>query len=62
MLRIDFWYQNALKDADSADVSFYPQDGEYRGNFYNNGRPIGDFCGNDSVEIGKTFPGIFGDR
>ena len=42
-------------EADKIDVSFYPNDGEYRGNIYKNGKIIGDYTCNDSIELEKTF-------
>ena len=42
-------------EADKIDVSFYPNDGEYRGNIYKNGKIIGDYSCNDSVELENTF-------
>ena len=42
MIRIDMWYGNKRKEADKIDVTFYPNDGEYRGNIYKEGRIIGD--------------------
>lgn len=60
-MRIDFWYGDKMEDIAGVYVSFYPNNGEYRGNVFNkDGKAIGDFTSSDSVEIEKTFPGIFG--
>ena len=58
---IDFWNNDTLETIDGASVSFYPNAGEYRGNVYKNGRPVGDFTSKDSAEIENIFPGIFGE-
>ena len=60
-MKIDFWYGDTLETIDGATVSFYPNDGVYRGNLYKNGRTVADFVSTDSTEIGKIFPGIFGE-
>ena len=58
---IDYWYKGAHKDKYFADCFFYPNEGIYRGNIYNKkGKMIGDYSSRDSLEIEKTFPGIFG--
>ena len=60
-MKIDFWYKDDRKIA-FVDCFFYPNEGIYRGNIYNASRkPIGDFCGHDSAEIERRFPGIFGE-
>ena len=59
MLNIDFWYGNEYKDITGVSVSFYPNDGEYRGNVYQGSKIIGDFTATDRVEIETSFPGIF---
>ncbi len=56
MINIDMWYGNDRKEADRIDITFYPNDGEYRGNIYKNGKIIGDYVCNDSVELENTFP------
>ena len=55
MLSIDFWYNNTKEDITGASCSFYPNDGEYRGNIYNGNKMIGDYFSDDSVEIEKYF-------
>lgn len=60
-MHIDLWYAN--EKIVSADCFFYPNDGVYRGNLYNeNGRPIGDYWATDSRAIEKRFPDIFNGR
>ena len=62
MIKFDYWYKGAHKDVACADCFFYPNNGYYAGNIYNkDGNPIGDFWSDDSVEIEKRFPGIFGE-
>ncbi len=61
MINFDFWNNDTLDTIDAASVTFYPNAGEYRGNVYKNGRAVGDFTSNDSTEIEKYFPGIFGE-
>jgi len=31
VVNIDMWYGDSYKDADEIDITFYPNDGEYRG-------------------------------
>lgn len=58
----DFWYGDTLEDVKEADCYFYPNNGYYAGNMYNNkGEIIGDYTSCDSVKIGEVFPGIFGE-
>ena len=60
-MRIDYWYKDGRR-AVYATVTFYPNDGVYRGNIYDvDGNMIGDFTSADSVEIERRFPGIFGE-
>ena len=65
MFKIDYWYENgtkARKEVAFASVTFYPNEGLYRGNLFNsNKKAVGDFTSDDSVEIEKHFPGIFGE-
>ena len=65
MFKIDYWYKNgreARKEVAFASVTFYPNEGIYRGNIYNSdGKAIGDYTSNNSVEIEEKFPGIFGE-
>lgn len=55
MINIDMWYGDKPTEAEKIDITFYPNDGEYRGNIYKNGKAIGDYSCNDSVELEKTF-------
>ena len=55
MLKIDMWYNDPIDSADEITIAFYPNDAMYRGNLKRNGKYIGDFSGNDSVEISKRF-------
>ncbi len=38
MINIDMWYGNNYKEADKIDITFYPNDGEYRGNIHKDGK------------------------
>ena len=55
MINIDMWYGDNQKRADKIDITFYPNDGEYRGNIYKNGKMIGDYVCDDSIELEKSF-------
>lgn len=65
MFKIDYWYKNgreARKEVAFVDCFFYPNEGLYRGNIFDsNKKAIGDFTSDDSVEIERRFPGIFGE-
>lgn len=65
MFKIDYWYKDgrkAQKEIAFADCFFYPNSGHYAGNIYNkDGDIIGDYTSDNSIEIGKRFPGIFGE-
>lgn len=54
-INVDMWYNNTLDEVDKIDVVFYPNDGEYRGNIYKNGKMIGDYTCNDSVLLENVF-------
>lgn len=56
MLNIDMWYGDDHKQADKIDIVFYDLDCEYRGNIYINGKIVGDYTCNDSLELEKSFP------
>ena len=59
MIKIDKWYTG--ERIHRADCFFYPEKGIYAGNVYNKaGKIIGDYWSDNSVEIEKRFPGIFG--
>lgn len=55
MIKIDMWYGDSHTEADKIDVTFYSNDGEYRGNVYKDGKMIGDYVCNDSIELEETF-------
>lgn len=55
MINIDMWYGDKYTDADKIDITFYPNEGKYRGNIYKDGKAIGDYVCNDSVELEKKF-------
>lgn len=55
MIKIDMWHKDDCKTADKIDITFYPNDGEYRGNIYKDNKCIGDYTCNDSIELEKTF-------
>lgn len=52
-MKIDWWYKPEKIKECSMSILFYPNAGEYRGNFYKNGKPVGDFVCKDSVELEK---------
>lgn len=56
MINIDMWYEDNYKEADKIDISFYPNDGEYRGNIYINEKIVGDYTCDNSLELEKAFP------
>lgn len=51
----DMWYNNQPSEADKIDIFFYDNDCEYRGNIYKDGKAIGDYTCNDSIELEKIF-------
>lgn len=56
MLNIDMWYGDTFNsETDIVTVCFYPNNCIYCGNIKRNGKYIGDFSGDDSVEISKRF-------
>lgn len=56
MINIDMWYGDDRKVADKIDISFYRNEGKYRGNIYIGEKIVGDYICNDSVELEKNFP------
>lgn len=34
MCKLDMWYNDSHKTADKIDITFYPNDCQYRGNIY----------------------------
>lgn len=60
MVHFDWWYGKIINlSLCTATVTFYPNEGIYRGNIYYEGKAVGDFWSNDSVAIEKRFPNIF---
>lgn len=55
MINIDMWYGDGHKEADKIDITFYPNDGVYRGNIYKDGKIVGDYVCNDCLELEKSF-------
>lgn len=55
MININMWYREDCKEADKIDITFYPNDGQYRGNIYIGEKIVGDYTCNDSVELEKAF-------
>lgn len=55
MTKIDMWYGNKHTEADRISIAFYPNDAEYKGNIYKNGKTIGDYVSNNSIELEETF-------
>ena len=61
MIKLDFWYKNKVKDVSEVTCYFYPNNGDYRGNMYIDGRVVGDFIATSSEEVTNTFGDIFRD-
>lgn len=55
-VQVDMWYGNAKEEADGISITFYPNSGEYRGNIYKEGKIIGDYTCESSVELEDAFP------
>lgn len=55
-VQVDMWYGNAKEEADGISITFYPNSGEYRGNIYKDGKMIGDYTCESSVELEDAFP------
>jgi len=55
MINIDMWYKNKHKEADKIDIEYYPNEGRYRGNIYKDGKIIGDYSCDNSLELENTF-------
>ncbi len=53
---VDMWYGDKPQDADKIDIHFYPNDSEYRGNIWKNGKAIGDYVCTDSLKLERLFP------
>lgn len=56
MVNIDMWYGDTKEEADKISVMFYPNGCEYRGNIYKDGKIIGDYTCESSVELEDAFP------
>lgn len=56
MINLDMWYGDTYNpNTDTVLVCFYPSECIYHGNIKRNEKYIGDFYGNDSVEISERF-------
>ena len=58
MMKTDMWYGFSFDKVTGADCYFFSDDGKYRGNLYRGHEIIGDFSGDDSVEIERAFKAI----
>lgn len=56
MVVVDMWYGDLAVDAEKIDITFYPNEGIYRGNIYKGGRIVGDYWATDSTALEKRFP------
>ena len=56
MIKIDMWNGDDRRKADKIDINFYDKDCKYRGNVYINGKIVGDYVCDDSIELEKSFP------
>ena len=56
MVVIDMWYGDLASEAEKIDISFYPNEGRYRGNIYKGGRIVGDYWATCSIVLEKRFP------
>ena len=57
-MSIDFWYGNKPEDINKISISFYPNEGVYRGNLWIDNKIVGDFSMNESCAIYSVFPGF----
>ena len=55
MINIDMWYGDNHKECDKITIFFNDVDYMYWGNIYKNGKCIGDYSTNNSIEIERTF-------
>ena len=55
-VQVDMWYGDVKEEVDKISIMFYPNSGEYRGNIYKNGKIIGDYICESSIELEKAFP------
>lgn len=51
MIDIDMWYGDKSTEVDKLDIAFYPNEGNYRGNLYRNGKIIGDYVCDSSAQL-----------
>lgn len=51
----DFWYGDTISSCDKIDCYFSDCDCIYRGNFYKNGRAVGDFTAQTLQAIEKVW-------
>lgn len=51
----DFWYGDTMADCDKIDCFFSDRDCVYRGNFYKNGKVVGDFTAKTLQAIEKAW-------
>lgn len=56
MIKIHMWYGGNRRKVDKIDINFYDFDCTYRGNIYMDGKIVGDYVCDYSVELEKTFP------
>lgn len=56
MIKIDMWYGDKVEAVERLDFTFYPNEGEYRGNLYIGFQMVGDYVCTDSVELENAFP------
>ena len=56
MIKIDMWYGDNPTEADKIDITFYPNDGKYRGNIFKAGKYVGDYTCTDLIKLEKAFP------
>lgn len=56
MINVDVWHGDDHKKEDKIDITFYSNDGVYRGNIYKDGKIVSDYTCNDSLELEKAFP------
>ena len=56
MINLDFWYGNKPEEITRISITFYPNDGEYRGNMYIDDKIVGDYAAYYSIAIEQTFP------
>ena len=55
MINIDMWYNDDYKKANKIDITFYPNNSEYRGNIYIDNKIVGDYVCDNSIELEHKF-------